>query len=253
MLARPLHLLEEMFPSDGPTISEEQWNSNRAVFCNELSRVVRELSGIAKLSIPRRVFAECKEEMVVTNSSGISVCEFRIRPPTSYYDRTGQSVPSPENPNGPHATGLKLAFSLYRGFVTRKAIHPACLAVECEVWGLRERLCFKALLNDHRWLVQKLIDLADPKFYTSCVFNNVERYKGNSAVQRLEMYFQNALDEENSFTFEREFGPESTASELVAFLLPLIALYDSAYGYSIPKQDKSRIHAYTSLVLKTRA
>jgi hypothetical protein len=136
MLARPLHLLEEIFPSDGPTISEEQWNSNRALFCNELSRVVRELSGIAKLSIPRRVFVECKEEMVVTKSSGISVCEFRIRPPTSYYNRTGQPVPSPENPNGSHGAGLKLAFSLYRGFVTRKDVHPACLSVEFEVWQI---------------------------------------------------------------------------------------------------------------------
>jgi hypothetical protein len=252
MLARPLHLLEEIFPSDVPTISEEQWNSNRGLFCNELSRVVRELSGIAKLSIPSRVFAECKEEMIVTKSSGISVCEFRIRPPTSYYDRTGQPVPSPENPNGSHGAGLKLAFSLYRGFVTRKDIHPSCLSVEFEVCGVRERLSFKALLNDHRWLVQKLVELADPKFYTSCVFDNVERYKGKSTFQRLELYFQNEVDDENLFSFVKAFGPESSATELLAFLLPLIALYDSAYGYSIPKPDKGRIQAYTSLVVKTR-
>ena len=253
MLARPLHLLEEIFPSDGPTISEDEWNSNRALFCDELSRAVRELSGIAKLSIPRRVFVECKEEMVVTKSSGISVCEFRIRPPTSYYDRTAQSVPSPENPSGSHATGLKLAFSLFRGFVTRRAIHPACLSVEFEVWGVRERLNFKALLNDHRWLLQKLIELADPKFSTSCVFDNVERHKFSSAFQRLELYFQNEIDDENMFTLEKAFGSESTATELVAFLLPLIALYDSAYGYCLPRQDKGRIQAYASLVMKTRA
>jgi hypothetical protein len=252
MLARPLHLLEATFPSDSPTISEDQWNLNQALFCHELSRLVRELSGIVKLSIPRRVFVECKEEMVVTKSSGISVCEFRIRPPTSYYDQTAQPVPAPENRTGSHSTGLKLAFSLFRGFVTRKATHPACLSVEFQVWGVQERLSFKALLNDHRWLVQKLIGLADPKFYTSCVFDNVERYKGNSAFQRLELYFQNEIDDESLFSLEKAFGPESTVTELVAFLLPLIALYDSAYGYCIPRQEKSRIQAYTPLVMKTR-
>lgn len=50
------------------------------------------------------------------------------------------------------------------------------------------------------------------------------------------------------FALEREFGADATVPELTDTLLRLLALYDGAYGYCLPKKDKERCWDFVSLM-----
>lgn len=80
MLERSLRLIEEAFPSTNINIDKKIWATNLPLFCNELTQVTEELFGVAKYSVPSRVFSESKREIVVTTMPGIVVSEYRFRP-----------------------------------------------------------------------------------------------------------------------------------------------------------------------------
>lgn len=218
------------------------------MFCNELSQVAEELFGVARFSVPSRVFSEAKREIVVTTMPGIVVSEYRLRPQSSYYAKTAQPVPSPENPNGAHATGIELALSLCRGYLVQQTVCHPCLSIEFSVWGHRERACFGEFFKDHRRLVEKLFAVPKLEFHTACVFDNLDHFRGSGAYKQLDLYYQNENDPEGNFTLERNFGIGTTVAELVGTLLPLVALYDAVYGYCRPKKDKDRILDFISLI-----
>jgi hypothetical protein len=248
MLERPLRLIEEAFPSSNSETEEETWNSKLPLFCDELSYVAEVLLGIAKLSVPGRVFTESKHEIIVSKKPTIVVAAYRLRPQSVYYQKTGQQVPSPENPNGLHATGIELGFLLCRGYSATQAVHLPWLSIQFAVWGQRERACFHDLFLDHRRLVERLVAAPRVDFNTACVFENVDHCRGSGAFKRLDLYFQNKNDPENNFTLTREFGVKATGFELISTLLPLMALYDASYGYCRLKKDKDRIFDFLSLL-----
>lgn len=248
MLERPLRLVDEVFPASGPPVTREVWSASLPRFCEELSLIAEELFSVVKLSVPNRLLAESKQEIVVSRNPVIVVSEYRLRPESSYYAKTGRPVPLPENPEGPHATGIELNLSLCRGYPARKVVRLPWLSIEFSVWGQHERSCFHELFVEHRRLVERLLSVPGLEFNTACVFDNVDRAKGASVFKKLDLYYQYKTDDENNFTIERAFGATATKAELVGTLLPLAALYDAAYGYCRSKKARDRILDYVSLV-----
>lgn len=248
MLEKPLRLLDEVFPASGPPVTQEVWSASLPRFCEELALVAEELFSVVKLTVPNRLLAESKQEIVVSRNPVIVVSEYRLRPETSYYTKTGRPIPSPENPEGPDATGIELNLSLCRGYRARKTVRLPWLSIELSVWGRHERSCFHELFIEHRRLVERFLSAPGLEFSTACVFDNVDRAKGASVFKKLDLYYQNKTDDENNFTIEQAFGVMATKAELVGTLLPLAALYDAAYGYCLPAKARDRILDYVSLV-----
>ncbi len=189
MLDIPLRLVEQVFPSADFAISGEAWRSNLPALCNELGRIAQTLIDAVKPSLPNRVFSESKQELLGSHTAAIVVSEFRLRPQSGYYTKTSQLVPSPENPGGPHATGIEITFSLCRGYPAQHAIRHPWLAMEFSVWGVRERACFHEFFVDQRRFVEKLILLKKFQFSTACVFDNVDRVRGAGAFKQLDLYY----------------------------------------------------------------
>lgn len=247
MIAQTLRRLEKVFPISERSVSPEQWDAQLGAFGEELSLIADRLLSVAKLSVPGRVFAESKLELLSSRNPAIVVSEFRLRPRSSYYQKLRRPIPTPENPRGPDATGLEVTLALCRGYPTRTAIRRPWLSIEFSVWGERERNCFYDLLVEHKRLVELLVCAARPSFSTACVFENVDRAKRAPAHAKLLLYYQNE-DEECSFKLEREFGASATEADLIQTLLPLLALYDSALGYCASRRFRDRILDYVSLV-----
>lgn len=251
MLERTLSLLASTFPVSG-TIIDDEWNAQLPTFCQAISHLADELLGVVRLAIPDRLISETKQEILVTRQPMVAVSEYRFRPQTSYYQKTGQRVPSPENPQGPDATGLALSLTLWRGYKARNVTHSPCLSMEFSVWGQRERAGFHELLVDHRRVVERLLALPEFGFTTACVFENLDQFKGRGAFKRLDLYYQNEDDPENTFTLERQFGLDATMHDLTDTLQRLAVIYDAAFGYCRPKKDKDRILDIAPLILRTK-
>ncbi|MCS6290302.1 MAG: hypothetical protein H8K10_15205 [Nitrospira sp.] len=248
MLEKPLRLLEAIFPSSAADVSPDTWNTNLPTICEQLAHVGGELLGIAKLSLPKRLFSESKQELIANRTPMIQVCKLRLCPQTNYYQSTRQPIPSPENHSGPEATGIELNLSFCRGYAARGVVRLPWFSIQFSVWGSRERAAFMELLRDHRRSVEKLLLAPGLDFTTSCVFENVNKYEGSGVFKKLELYFRNAEDPENTFTLGKSFGPKTGTSDLVTTLLPLMALYDLCFGYCRSKKDKDRILDFGALM-----
>lgn len=247
MLEKPLRLLEEIFPSSAADVSPSKWNKNLPTICEQLAHVGEELFGITMLSLPKRLSSDSKQELLTNRIPMIQVCKLRLRPQTNYYQSTKQPIPSPENPSGPDATGIELSLSFCRGYAARGVVRLPWFSIEFSVWGGRERAAFMELLRDHRRSVEKLLLVSGLDFATSCVFENLDKYRGFDVFKKLELYFRNAEDPENTFTLGKSFGPKTGTSDLVTTMLIQMALYDSCFGYCRSKKDKDRILDFRAL------
>ena len=247
MLAHTLRRLDEVFAASGPPIGPQEWNVHLDEFACALSRIADRLLRVAKLSVPGRLFGESKHELLATRTPAIVVCEYRLRPRSSYYKQVRKAIPRPENPRGPDATGLEVSLVLCRGYQARTAIRRPSFSIELCVWGSRERGGFRKLLIEHKRLVELLMSRADLTVQTACPFENVDRARRASAYEKLLLYYENE-DAECNFTLEAEFGEAAREADLLKSLLPLLALYDAALGYCLPRSSTDRVLDYVSLV-----
>ena len=64
---------------------------------------------------------------------------------------------------------------------------------------------------------------------------------------KLSLYYENAVDMEDSFSLESEFGHNATEAQVISALLPMIAIYDAAMGYCLPGKRRDRVLEYSAL------
>lgn len=247
MLLQLLQLVESKFPALGPPVSHEQWETVLPDLCDDFAEQASRLVATLQMSMPARLLEESSQELVARRDPAIVVCEFRLRPRSDYYTRMGRPVPLPENPSGPHATGIALSVILCRGYVSRAGVRPACISVEFDIWGSFERNCFARLIQDHGYLVERLLGQQDLRFTTACPFDNVDQAEDKDIYAKLCLYYENE-DSESSFTVARELGCKEIECEIAKTLLPLAALYDATLGYCIPKEGRTRVYDYLALV-----
>jgi hypothetical protein len=238
MLAPLLRLVEEAYPSHVAEVPEGRWLEKRPVFCEQLWHLAQQILETTLLTLPRTVLKDAKQELLVSGSPGVEICEFRIRPASKYYEQTKSEIPAPESPNGPHAAGVQIGLSLCRGYDGRGVTRLPWLGMEFEVWGHRERAAFGNLLQDYRRPVQRIIEEHDLEFFSSCVSDNVEQYKGRDQFKILDLYYGNDRDPENMFKLGKTFGPQASLAQLTSTLRGLIVLYASSFGYCAKTKDR---------------
>lgn len=247
MLPRLLQQVESKFPALGPPVTNERWDSALPELCDDFAEQASRLVATLQMSMPRRLLEESAQELVASRDPAIVICEFRLRPKSDYFVRMGRAVPSPENPTGPHATGVALSVVLCRGYVSRTGTRPACISVEFDVWGSFERACFANLLRDHGYSIERLLEQRNLNFTTAGPFENIDQAKHEGICKKLRLYYENE-DPESNFTFARILERQEIEGEVAKSLLPLAALYDMALGYCLPREERTRAFDYFALV-----
>jgi len=241
-----LALVEKLFPSVRlPYGENEPFLPAGEPICHELGRVGSDLMKIVQLSLPRDPFAHTYVETLVHKTAAIQLAEFRCRPESKYYVSTGQPIPSPENKGGPRETGIELSLAALRGYSNARVSRPACVVIEFQVLGKRERECFRELFTDHRRSIEKILSSNAYNFHTACVFSEIERYRGRDAFGKLVRYCASDEDGEDNFSLSAEFGGSEPISEVVRSAVPLAMLYRLTYGYC--QSPKRRDLAYEYL------
>lgn len=246
MLKETLELIEVMLPSESFAMDEQRWPDAVAEFGGRLVPIIDDLIEAVRPIVPARVWRESQQEFLSSRKPMVSIVEFRLRPPNSYYTEQGLQLPMPADPKGPHATGLEVSLTLCRGYETRVGITAPFLSLDFEIWGMHERRCFANLLRDHRYMVERLMARSGARFFTSCVFKNVDDATQASAFEQLVLYYENGVDGENQFSLQHQFGIKATQADITRALLPAIALYDAALGYCLPQPQCGRILQYAA-------
>lgn len=244
MFENILTKVEEVFPSSDLSVSQDVWDNNIPLFCEQLYIIGSDIFSIIVNQLSKRPLLESKNEVVTSCKPMIQICENRLRPKSDYYAKFGLPIPSPENPTGPHATGVELSLCICKGHTSNGTIVFPYAAIDFKIWGNRERLAFMELFKDHRRYIEKLISTTEFEFTTACWFENVEKYKKKNAFKKLDLYFQNSEDSESSFTITKTFSKNASLNEIITALLPLAILYDATLGYCLHKNDKDRIFQY---------
>lgn len=242
MLTELLEQTEQAFPSEQLRPDPAAWRGLTERFCDQLSVLVDKALSAAALAMPARVFKESVQEYLVVRDPTVVVGEFRLRPKTSYYTKMGRRPPSPEDPQGGQDTGVEVSISLCRGYPNGKLIRRPFVSVDFGISGHRERERFRELLKDQRYIVERLVLATQGALFTPCVFDNVDRApRRSSAFDKLALYYENEVDVEGTFSIQRELDQSSTEGDLLQALVPMLALYDAAMGYCIPRVQRDRV------------
>lgn len=248
MQQRLLRLVEHLVPTDMPPQDAHQWPDAVRPLVEQFAILADRMFNDLRMATPGRLFDESILEHLVTSRPGVVLCEARLRPESSYYADIGCPVPAPENPDGPNATGLALSILLCRGYPGRASVRQAHLAIELDVWGGYERALFGELLHDHRHTMGGLLNDHGLTLQTAVPFNNVDAAARAPAFNRLQLYFDNPVDEENSFTIGHQVNLGDPPGDALAALVRLAAVYDCAMGYCLQAQDRERPYGYLEMV-----
>ncbi|WP_143164426.1 hypothetical protein [Lampropedia hyalina] len=248
MLKALLIQLEQAFPPELLHADSATWPELTHQFSIELCSVVEALLATASIAIPKRIFKESKQEYLVTRQPTTTVAEFRFRPQSGYFTKMRRRPPRPEDPKGTDATGLEVSITLCRGYPASQFVRRPLLSIDFQIWGEFERTRFHDLLREHRYLVEQLVLASKGTFSTSCVFDNVDRARKATAFEKLSLYYENEIDNENTFSIQCEFGHSATEAALLQALLPLLALYDATMGYCLPREQRARVLAHLGIV-----
>jgi len=109
-------------------------------------------------------------------------------------------------------------------------------------------LGFVRLLRDYRRPVATLLENGGYQFSSAVKFQNVEKYRGQSAAHRLELYAENTRDQENHFVLWRQFGAHDSVADVRNAAVPLMILLDAVLGYSKRRRDRDRLLRYTAFM-----
>jgi hypothetical protein len=255
MLDNLLGRVESTFPANQwRHVDEAHWRGVMASFCRELGSYSRYLLAAASTIVNQQRLAEARKGLSFSLKPFPTVCEYVISPDAAYYKRFNKSIPSPDNPSGPHARGISVELKLMRGDDAGDKVRPIRvprLVIVFHIWGDRERAAFVALFDDHRRSIDRLLTpLEGIEFFTSCVFENIEQAikKKKSAFTQLCLYAKNEIDDESSFDLSMSFAGDDSIEAQVVTLTRFLVLYDLAFGYCQSKPQRDRIDNYRALI-----
>lgn len=242
-----LAMVEQCFPPQSTT-ADAEWDQHTPRLADSFVTLTDRLFSDLRVATPGRLFTESVAEHLMSQRAGVVICETRLRPASSYYPETGRAIPTPENPQGPHATGITLSVVLCRGYPGRPSVRNAHLAIELDVWGGYERALFRELMHDHNHAVSALLSSPKLTLTTACPFDNVDAAAKAAAVYKLGLYFDNEQDPENAFTLSHQVNLGDGEGDALAALLRLAAVYDLAMGYCVRPWNRSRVYDYLGLL-----
>ena len=235
MFERPVQSVTKLFPIDEDFEFNSSWVDRVKKCTPEFSSDVNDFISIGKSVLGDTILQGHKINTINFLMANICIVEIVLRPNNSYYEKLGKPIPSPDNPDGPNATGLCLKFSLNRGYKIHNGIIHANATASLQVWGSHERDCFKQFYSNYRRVIERLFEPLDVEFTTACGFESVDRCRGKSISKKLDLYLLE-LDDENEFSITANFDNKLDQDNMIKSFLAFLAIYDSLYFYAKPKR-----------------
>ena len=247
MFKNTLEQLEDFGTDLYSTFSEDSWRKKQGNFIKTFQHDIDSLSNVAHESPYGAIFRYSTSEYVLWPANSVSICEFRIRPDNQYYKILNKPIPQPDNPNGPSATGLAVCVSVYRAIARDNIFHPASIEIKFEVWGHYERENFKKLYKNYKRPVDALLSNIQLEFFTSCVFESLEKYQGNDTVRKLNLYLPKK-DPEAFFLVSRSLNKNSTVKFVKRHFINMLILYHCCLGYCLEDQQLDIVLKYSDIL-----
>lgn len=243
MLSPILEDFEKLTPNSGLTHEQlkQLWPAIQKEFPSKVIELGETIVSSALPFLSKSIAGNSKFECTVCKDPAISIAEYRVRPSSNYYNSLNIPIPAPENPKGPHATGCEFSVSLLSSLISSKNIIPTRVVCEFQVWGSNEREAFGEMYKDYKRPLNNLIQTHEFDFHTSVPFDNVDKYKGKNVAKKLELYYENTVDDENFFSLSKDFILGDSLSDAIKASFPLLTLYDCLLNYSSVRKNKNKV------------
>lgn len=209
-----------------------------------------DLSALTKSFFSPNIYSNSVSESYYYPQVTGRICNYRIRPKNDYYLNNNKTIPRPDNPKGPDATGQEINFSLIGGNNIDSIIRPPIIDLNFEIWGSHERTNFKNLFYDYKNLIIEFITNIDIEFFTSCIFNRIENYRGSNIAKKLELYFQEDDDDENNFQLVFPIYKNTKLESIVKVFIIYSILYDMTFDYKRSKTNTQKLIRYYQKLFK---
>lgn len=237
MFERSLTEIDKIFPSNlSSKLTFVEWQERERIFLNIFSLDIEPLVDICFKKSFESVPKYSKFEYINFGPNHPLIFELRIRPQNNYYISLQKEIPRPDNQEGPGATGIKLSISIYRSVTRDNLIFPSCIVIEFKIWGHEERNGFISFFKNYRRSVELLLTKLNLDFSTACWFKNLEKYKGNDIIKKIDLYLANKHDAEANFLIEKSFNKNADPDIIIKIFTNLLVLYHCCFGYC--KKDK---------------
>jgi len=227
--------------------TEDLWKKNQNEFIHIFHDDLDPLNNLSHEKPFEVIFQHSKSEYVLWPVNSVSICEFRIRPNNQYYTILNKPIPQPDNPSGPSATGIEVCVSVYRGIEKDNIFYPASIEIKFDVWGHYERKNFKKLYRNYKRPIDVLLNDIQLEFFTPCVFDSIERYKGNDTVRKLNLYLPKK-DSEASFSVSRSLNKNSNEGFVKRHFRNMLILYHCCLGYCLENNQLDVALNYSDVI-----
>jgi len=172
------------------------------------------------------------------------VCEIRIRPNNNYYLKLNKTIPRPDNPNGYDACGIEISISILRGFaIPSKTVFPR-LYFQFMIWGVEERKAFGLILENYKRIFELLLKNIEVEFFTSCVFERLDKIKSKNVFKKLCTYYEYDDDDENTFSFEKTYSYGESYDDFVNCFIVFSIMFESCLELLLKKNQDGILDYY---------
>lgn len=248
MFKNTLDQLDRYFGTDlHANFPESSWRKRQHEFIHIFQHDLKILNNLAHESPFETIFQHSKSEYVLWPANSVAICEFIIRPYNQYYSLLNKPIPQPDNPTGPSATGLGVCISVHRSIERDNIFYPASIEIKFEIWGHHERERFKVLYRNYKRPIDVILSNIQLDFFTSCFFENIEKYKGNDVVRKLNLYLPKK-DPEAFFSVSRTLNKNSNEEVIIRHFRNMLILYHCCLGYCMVNPQFDVILRYSNIL-----
>jgi len=242
MFSRTLTEVDRLFPQQLCTgFDKESWREKQRDLLDIFNEDLEPLIEICHAERFHNLLEESKFEQIIWPLNQVKINEFVIRPQNQYYTTLKKEIPQPDNPDGPHATGIQLSVGVLRSISGEKVCYPASVEVGFEIWGDAERKAFILFYKNYRRPFELLLRGWDLSFTTACYFKNLEKAKDKDLIGQLDLYFANRKDPENCFSIKKSFNRNAAFNSISTVFRKLLIIYYCCFGYCKRKRNLDRL------------
>lgn len=236
MFQLSLSEVDKLFPNLSSELTFDQWKERQQIFLDIFLEDIRPLTDLCFKKPFNAIPNYSKMEYLSWGPNTIKIIQFRIRPKENYYNALQKLIPKPDNPMGPHATGIELSIEVNSSIKSDNVFYPPYVIIKFKIWGHEERIGFKLFFKNYRRPLEILLENLGLELFTACCFKNIDKYKGSDIIKKIELYLSNRNDDENNFSIEKSFNRNAESDNILKVFRNLLVLYDCCFGYC--KKDK---------------
>jgi hypothetical protein len=250
MFQKSLTEIDRIFTNDPYSeFTIDEWQERQHILLKYFHEDIKPLIDLLLAKPFNDILKYSKCEILAWPPNHIQIVEVKISPKSDYYKELGKIIPQPDNQQGPHATGIELSIGIFRGAKWEKVISTPFIEIEFKIWGHEERKEFIQFYKNYRRTIELLLNKLELAFFTSCCFNNLDKYRGTSIINKIDLYISNKKDEEASFSLKKSFNKNAGHHKITEVFNNLLIIYHCCFGYCKKNKEIDRILNFSDISL----